>query len=288
MTRALTPGLDALTLFLITKPTQFQALIVFLIPSVPALNRMLDASTHDEQEVSIRHLNTLGELLTTFPNIQVKLQWLPRKVPFVGFRRTRQLAFEAIRIADPTGLREIPSIKKQKDAAERTAIATLEDRYHKGPRTSFAYQTALREPPNGRAHHTFQIKPTPAREYRTPGPNERNRDEELKDKFSRLIYSTLYRIITGHTFVGEYTQRFYPPHTQNQIDCPCGEPLQTIEHVLLHCPLYTAARRRHLTANGRPRTLPQIFANAKRVQEVLRFLEETGACTKPRASWEPG
>jgi hypothetical protein len=288
MTRALTPGLNALTLFLITKPTHFQALIMLLIPSVPALNRTLDASTHDEQETSIRHLNTLGEILTTFPNIRVSLQWIPKKDPFVGFRRTRQLAFEAIRTADTTERQEPPSIKKQKETAEQTAIATLEDRYYNGPRTSFAYQTALREPPNGKAHHAFKTTPTPAREHRAPEPNEHNRDAEPRDKFSRSVYSTLFRFITGHAFVGEYTQRFYPPHTPSQIDCPCGEPLQTVEHVLLHCPLYTAARRRHLTANGRPRTLPQIFANAKRVQEVLRFLEETGACAKPRASWEPG
>jgi hypothetical protein len=288
MTRALTPGLNALTLFLITKPTHFQALIMLLIPSVPALNRTLDASAHDEQETSIRHLNTLGEILTTFPNIRVSLQWIPKKDPFVGFRRTRQLAFEAIRTADTTERQEPPSIKKQKETAEQTAIATLEDRYYNGPRTSFAYQTALREPPNGKAHHAFKTTPTPAREHRAPEPNEHNRDAEPRDKFSRSVYSTLFRFITGHAFVGEYTQRFYPPHTPSQIDCPCGEPLQTVEHVLLHCPLYTAARRRHLTANGRPRTLPQIFANAKRVQEVLRFLEETGACAKPRASWEPG
>jgi hypothetical protein len=206
----------------------------------------------------------------------------------VGFRRARQLAFEAVRSAGPAELHphDPPSIQKQKDTAKREAVSTMEKRYYNGPRTSFAYQTALRAPPDGRAHHTFKIVPAPGRV--DPAPNAHNREDTPKAKFSRQTYATLYRFITGHAFVGEYTQRFYPPHTPSQIDCPCGEPVQSIEHVLLHCPLHTAARRRHLTANGRPRTLPQIFANAKRVQEVLRFLEETGACAKPRASWEPG
>jgi hypothetical protein len=97
----------------------------------------------------------------------------------------------------------------------------------------------------------------------------------------------MLRYATGHAFTGEYTQRFYPPHTQEQISCPCGNPLQTIEHVLTECPLYAAACRRHLTAYGQPRTLHQLFANAKRVEEVLRFIEETGACVKPRERWEP-
>ena len=207
------------------------------------------------------------------------------EVPFVGFRRARQLAFEAIRIADTTNLHEPRSIKKLKEVSKRTAIATWERRYYNNPRTSFAYRTAIQQPPDGKAHHTFNVTTAP---QRGAEPNEHNRNHEPKAKFSRLTHSTLLRFITGHTFIGEYTQRFYPPHTQEQIACPCGEPLQTVEHVLTECPQYTAARHRHLDVNGRPRTLPQLFANSKRVQEVLRFLEETNACAKPRERWEPG
>ena len=277
LTRSLTPGLDALTNFLAARPAQRPALVIFLLPSNPSLNKTIDASPHEEQAASMRHLTKLGELLTTYPDTQVRLQWLPRKVPFVGFRRARQLAFEAIRTADPTDLHEPQSIKKQKDDAKRAVIATWEGRYYSNPRSSMAFKTALRSPPDGKAHHTFNIKK----------PTEHNGDRD-KVKFSRLTYSTLLRFITGHAFTGEYTKRFYPRHTREQIACPCGEALQTIEHVLTECPLYTATRRRHLNANGRPRTLPQLFANSKRVQEVLRFLEETGACAKPRARWEPG
>jgi hypothetical protein len=260
---------------------QYHALVVFLLPSNPALNRALDASPHEEQAASIEQLTKLGELLSTYPNIQVRLQWLPRKVPFVGFRRARQLlAFEAIRTTDLTDIHEPQSIQKLKDAAKRAAIATWEDRYYNNPRTSMAFKTALKNPPNGKAHHTFDIKPTPEGEHRDREPNGRTGDQGAKVKFSRLTHSTLLRYITGHAFTGGYT------NTQEQIACTCGEPLQTVEHVLTECQLYSAACLRHLTANGRPRTLPQLFANSKRVQEVLRFLEETGACAKPRAQWE--
>ena len=53
-----------------------------------------------------------------------------------------------------------------------------------------------------------------------------------------------YRIITGHAFIGAYTQRFYPPHSE-QITCLCSEPIQTVEHVLLSCPPYDNKRRKH-------------------------------------------
>ncbi|KAH9952378.1 hypothetical protein BGW80DRAFT_1174851, partial [Lactifluus volemus] len=92
---------------------------------------------------------------------------------------------------------------------------------------------------------------------------------------------------TGHAFTGEYTQRFFPRHTPEHIACQCGETLQTIEHVIMHCPIFDAARRRHLMSKGRTWSLKQLLETQKRVQKLLRFLEETRACNKPRAVWEP-
>ncbi|KAF8483065.1 hypothetical protein F5888DRAFT_1627571, partial [Russula emetica] len=92
---------------------------------------------------------------------------------------------------------------------------------------------------------------------------------------------------TGHAFTGEYTQRFFPQHTPDQVACQCGASLQTIEHVIMHCPLFTAARRKHLMFDGRTRSFQQLLETPKRVQELLRFLEESRACNKPRAAWEP-
>jgi hypothetical protein len=132
-------------------------------------------------------------------------------------------------------------------------------------------------PPDGKPHHTLHLASTC-----------NANDGEHTDKFSRLTHSTLYRFITGHAFTREYTKCFFPQHTQEQIACQCGEPLQTVEHVLFHCPQYTAARHRHLTVSSRPRSFPQLLENPKRIQMLLQFLEETRACNKPRAEWEPG
>jgi hypothetical protein len=96
-----------------------------------------------------------------------------------------------------------------------------------------------------------------------PANNEERAGEQSQAKFSCATYFTFYRITTGHAFVGEYTQRFYAPHTPEQIACPCGEPIQTVEHVLTACPIYNDARHRHLSANGRPCTLAQLFTNPK-------------------------
>ena len=285
-TRALTPALESISTHLTNKPSPTQESFVILTPSNPALLRTLDPSAHEEQAVSLGHLRKLGELFTAYPNIKITLQWLPRKIHFVGFRRAKQLALHAIRTAPAADLEEPFSLKKQKEMARDSAIAKWAERWHQAPRTSLAYQTAIRAPPDGKTHHTF--RPERAKGQKTPTPFEQAQGQENTVKFSRLTHSTFYRFVTGHAFTGEYTQRFYPLHTQEQIACPCGEPVQTIEHVLLHCPRYTDARRRYLTAFGNPRALHQLFDKPERVLGMLCFLEETNACAKPRERWNPG
>ena len=286
--RTLTPALDAITSHLTNKPAHTHETFMVLIPSNPALCRTLDPSIHEEQEVSLRHLEKLGEILNAHPNTDVILQWLPRKIHFAGFRRAKQMALNAIRTAVTADLRKLATIKKQKKTARDSATATWAERWHVAPRTSLAYRTALRAPPDGRPHHTFQPERAREKAQKANPQTTHPRGQENLAKFSRLTHSTFYRFVTGHAFTGEYTQRFYPLHTQEQLACPCGEPIQTVEHMLLHCPRYTAARRKHLTASGRPRTLPQLFDKPERVLETLWFLEETGACAKPRERWEPG
>jgi len=272
--RAIQTALDALIPFLENPTTRKPKLITISLTSNTAIKKALDASPHEDQNESIIILKRLNNIVENFPDANFVFLWLPRKVPFVGFKRAKQLALEAIRTANTTNIIEPHTINKQKESTADTAITKWTERWHQSPHTSKAYQTALTAPPDGKTHHTFQM--------------DYSSTEGAPAKFSRLTHSTLYRFITGHAFTGEYTQRFFPQHTPEQIACQCGEPLQTIEHVLFNCPLFTDARCKHLTINGHPRNLPQLLENPKRVQTLLRFLEETRACNKPRTEWEPG
>ena len=272
--RALHAAFDTLTYFLGNLTTRQANLVTISSPSSAAISKALDTSPHDNQEESISFLRRLSNILESYPETNIVLLWLPQKAAFAGFDKAKKLAMEAIRAADPADIIEPHSINNQKDSTKSTAIAAWAERWHQSPHTSKAYRTALTSPPDGNPHHTFHVT--------------HSSDTEPPAKFSRLTHSTFYRFITGHAFTGEYTQRFFPQHTPEQIACQCGEPLQTIEHVLFHCTLFTAACRRHLTVSGRPRSFPQLLENPKRVQALLRFLEETRACNKPRAEWEPG
>jgi hypothetical protein len=89
--------------------------------------------------------------------------------------------------------------------AKVEAIRKWEERWHADPRTSLAYRTACVSPPDGRLHPI------------------------LTAKASRANTSTMFRLITGHAFAGEYTARFlrrgkFPsPLPEEFIACPCGE-----------------------------------------------------------------
>ena len=42
------------------------------------------------------------------------------------------------------------------------------------------------------------------------------------------------------------------------------------------------------SANGRSHGISCLFMQPKLIEGLLHFLEETGACAKPRTEWEPG
>ncbi len=62
--------------------------------------------------------------MDAYPNLNIRLLWLPRSIPFIGFRRAKQLALEAIRTI-PSGIAgESCTIKNQKQKTREAAVAT--------------------------------------------------------------------------------------------------------------------------------------------------------------------
>jgi hypothetical protein len=98
--KALSIALDLLLDFLTANhPTNLPRAMIATVSSF-AINKVLNHSAHEEQNVSLECINKIGELLDSFPNLNIQLLWLPRSAPFIGFKRAKQLALEAIRTAD--------------------------------------------------------------------------------------------------------------------------------------------------------------------------------------------
>src|SRR5260370_23474609 len=92
MLHALHSSLDALTDLLAAQNPQEHTNVIIATPSNFALGQVLDASPHEEQQVSINLLEQLGELFQIFPNTNIRLLWLPRSIPFVAYISTTPLA----------------------------------------------------------------------------------------------------------------------------------------------------------------------------------------------------
>jgi len=210
------------------------------------------------------------------------IQYTKRNAALVGFKRTRHLALEAVKRPLPDAQRP-PSIHYQRAETRAAAIGAWEQRYQESPRQSQAYNSALVTPPDGRAHLILRIAST----------GIRTKGRTLLHRVPRTVQSTLTRLITGHAFIGAYRLKFQrknlPPATEEDVACACGAVPEDTEHVLLHCPLTHDQRLQHLSADGvPPDSLRKIFDSPKRCLGLLRFLEETRVCARPRSVWEPG
>ncbi|KAH9019251.1 hypothetical protein EDB85DRAFT_1873275 [Lactarius pseudohatsudake] len=50
------------------------------------------------------------------------------------------------------------------------------------------------------------------------------------------------QVTTDHAFTGTYVQRFHKNDPPENISCPCGNPLQDVDHIIRRCPCYLQAR----------------------------------------------
>lgn len=94
-----------------------------------------------------------------YPDLNLTITWLPSSRKLVGFRRAKQTALEAIRVANLEEIEEPHTTKKQKATAKQQAYQGWAEQWHQAPRTSLVYRTALTKPPDGRLHPAFKAPP---------------------------------------------------------------------------------------------------------------------------------
>jgi hypothetical protein len=279
---ALRPALRLLGDF--ANGTDYSGPVLIISGSHTAPRLFLDVSQHATQHASLEFARTIDALLTDHAGITLTIQHAraARRNPTLGgFKRTRYLALEAVK-RQLVNEERPPSMHYQRAETKAAAIEAWEKRYQESPRTTQAYNSALVTPPDGRAHTILRIAST----------GIRSKGRTFSHRVSREIQSTLTRLITGHAFIGAYRIKFrrrnLPPATEEEVACVCGAVPEDTEHVLLHCPITHDQRLQHLSSDGLPDSLRKLFDSPKRCLGLLRFLEETRVCVKPRSAWEPG
>ena len=277
--KALHPALNLLRDFV--NETKYTGPIQIITGSHTAPGKFLDFSPNATQHASIALAQQIDALLTEHPLAFITVQYAKRNPALEGFKRTHQLALEAVK-RPLSNEYEAPSIHYQRAETRAATIETWEQRYHESPKHSQAYDSALVTPPDGHAHMILRIA----------SKGLRRKGRTFLHRVPRTVETTLIRLITGHAFIGAYRLKFQrknlPPATEEEVACACGAVPEDTEHVLLHCPLTHNQRIRHLSNNGLPDSLRKLFDSPRRCLGLLRFLEETRICAKPRIAWEPG
>jgi hypothetical protein len=120
--QALNLALDVLTDFLTSHQLTDPLTVSITSLSNFAITMVLNTTPHEEQNITIGHLEKLGKLMTAFPQMNFPPLWLPRTIPFVSFKRAKQLALEAIRTAEPNPGDDPHTIKHQKKKTKEAAI----------------------------------------------------------------------------------------------------------------------------------------------------------------------
>ncbi|KAH8993209.1 hypothetical protein EDB86DRAFT_2805770 [Lactarius hatsudake] len=117
------------------------------------------------------------------------------------------------------------------------------------------------------------------------------RDEHGKKtktpKFTRRTTSTALQVATDHAFTGTYSRRFRPNDPPSHTTCPCGAPLRSSEHILLHCPRFVQPRISFAirsVAWGAIHPLlpfPRFFSSREGADKLCKFLQFTCALSRP-------
>jgi xanthine/CO dehydrogenase XdhC/CoxF family maturation factor len=95
----------------------------------------------------------------------------------------------------------------------------------------------------------------------------------------RALSSRLAQVLAGHGFFGGYYRRFVPSESPL---CPCGEHIETREHVLVLCPLHEHAR--HILREASPNLeLAYILGSHNGRAALANFLRKTTAFQKRAA-----
>jgi len=99
----------------------------------------------------------------------------------------------------------------------------------------------------------------------------------------RIIYGRLVQCRTGHAFMGEYYNKHIPTEDRS---CPCGEPLQSRDHILATCPTYEN-HRQLLKEASEDLVTSDILGTKDGVDALINFLRATNAFKKQRPPAPP-
>ncbi|CAK5283362.1 unnamed protein product [Mycena citricolor] len=226
----------------------------FYANNTSALATIFDPKPQARQLYAHQFHKAICGFLKGDPQRTVEIAWSPGHCNIEGNERADKLAKSGTKLAAPTLTTRAFTLRQSKERIQHAWRWEWKRKLKSGH-----YAKANRIPPS--------LKPT---QHFT----ELSRQWEL---FGRVIQCR-----TGHGYLGKFYQRFNIPE---DVDCPCGEPIQTQDHVLRWCPLYNKHRPiiRATSANF----YEEIILGMKEgIVALAQFLKDSGAFTRSGHPWK--
>lgn len=222
----------------------------FSADNTAAISTIFDPQARSSQGPSRRFREKITNFLNEDPSHTVEVDWSPGHKGIQGNELADRLAKQAAESMEPTmtGTTRAHALRKAKEKA----IEKWVDEWKKTT-------------PTGRFAPANRFQPTGKPGKGTPFK-----------KYGRELFGRIVQCRTGHAYIGEYYKSFVP---SEQVDCPCGAPLQTRAHILQECPRYDE-HRHILRAESESIELPTILGTKEGVEALATFLENSGAFTK--------
>jgi len=213
-----------------------------------AVRTAFDVVPGSSQHVNLHTRSLVISFLESSNQHHIEITWTPRHKKIVGNEHADALAKAATDIVLDT---PPISLSHEKAQSRQHLITSWTTEWHKQLQRPSAFLQANRLAPT--------LKP---REHFTHTP--------------RNLYGRLIQSRTGHAFMGEYYNKHVPTEDRS---CPCGEPLQSRDHILAACPTY-ADQRQILKKASENLVTSDILSTKDGIEALISFLRATNAFKK--------
>ena len=196
-----------------------------------AINAIFNPLPRAGQLISHNFHKTISKLLDDDPARTVEIVWAPGHKKIRGNERADELAKAGVELGATVSGTRCNALRRAKEKMKNAWVKA----WKAAPNTG-RYAIANQFPPS--LKHTKHF-------------------DTQREVFGRLVQCR-----TGHAFIGEYYKQFVP---DENVDCPCGEALQTREHILCDCPRYQP-HRHILSTASRDLSLSEILGTKKGIE----------------------
>ncbi|QRV77237.1 extracellular metalloproteinase MEP [Ceratobasidium sp. AG-Ba] len=238
---------------LVNNPTRQNPVrhVIFSSDNMAAVQNMTRLSRHTAQGASIIFRRAVDELLHSFPDLKITVQWIKGYPGIEGNERADTLALKASHLT-PTPIFN-RSISWARSRTKSKAVHTWGRLWN-----SSKYSDHV--------HLTINFKPT----WKLHAFHKSIRNE-------RRNHCRLIQIILGHGFFGEYYNRF---NIDEPPECPCGDaPIQTVAHIIKHYTLFDRSRA-ILRKSSKPVLFSDVFGSITGLKALFSFLSVCRAFSK--------